>query len=106
MSKKIKEYVAGFTQDPATRKIERVAAYVRVSTQEQKLHGLSLAKMSKLFEIPKRTIESWETGERKPLAYVEKLIVEKLMQMSEKNKGLDITSPFFILCLCGFLQGL
>ena len=47
--------------------------------------GLSQAKMSALFEIPKRTIESWETGERKPPAYVEKLIVEKLMQMSEKN---------------------
>ena len=47
--------------------------------------GLSQAKMAKLFEIPKRTIESWETGERKPPTYVEKLIVEKLMQMSEKN---------------------
>lgn len=47
--------------------------------------GLSQAKMSSLFEIPKRTIESWESGTRKPPAYVEKLIVEKLMQMSEKN---------------------
>ena len=47
--------------------------------------GLSQAKMSSLFEIPKRTIESWETGERKPPVYVEKMIVEKLMQMSEKN---------------------
>ena len=47
--------------------------------------GLSQAKMSRLFEIPKRTIESWEAGERKPPAYVEKLIIEKLMQMSEKK---------------------
>ena len=31
-----------YTQDPVTLKIERVAAYVRVSSQEQKLHGLSL----------------------------------------------------------------
>ena len=43
--------------------------------------GLSQSKMSALFEIPKRTIESWETGERKPPAYVEKLIIEKLMQI-------------------------
>lgn len=43
--------------------------------------GLSQAKMSKLFEIPKRTIESWESGERKPPVYVEKLIIEKLQQM-------------------------
>lgn len=47
--------------------------------------GLSQAKMSALFEIPKRTIESWETGERKPPAYVEKLIVEKLMQMKNEE---------------------
>lgn len=43
--------------------------------------GLSQAKMSKLFEIPTRTIENWESGTRKPPAYVEKLIVEKLMQI-------------------------
>lgn len=43
--------------------------------------GLSQAKMASLFEIPKRTIESWEAGERKPPVYVEKLIIEKLMQM-------------------------
>ena len=43
--------------------------------------GLSQAKMSTIFEIPKRTIESWESGERKPPAYVEKLIIEKLMQI-------------------------
>ena len=31
-----------YSQDPVTMKLERVAAYVRVSSQEQKLHGLSL----------------------------------------------------------------
>lgn len=55
MSKKIKEYVDGFTQDPVTRKIERVAAYIRVSTQEQKLHGLSLdAQKEKLKEYAEK----------------------------------------------------
>lgn len=40
-----------YSQDPTTRKIVRVAAYVRVSTQEQKLHGLSLdAQKQKLQE--------------------------------------------------------
>lgn len=53
--------------------------------EARKAAGLSQAEMSRLFEIPKRTIESWEAGERKPPAYVEKLIVEKLMQMSEEN---------------------
>lgn len=40
-----------YAQNPVTMKIERVAAYVRVSTQEQKLHGLSLdAQRMKLTE--------------------------------------------------------
>ncbi len=45
-----------FTQNPVTMKIERVAAYVRVSSQEQKLHGLSLdAQKMKLTEYAERT---------------------------------------------------
>lgn len=49
--------------------------------EARQVAGLSQAKMSSLFEIPKRTIENWESGTRKPPAYVEKLIVEKLMQI-------------------------
>lgn len=48
------EIVNQYSQDPVTRKIERVAAYIRVSTQEQKLHGLSLdAQKMKLTEYAK-----------------------------------------------------
>lgn len=44
-----------YSQDPVTKKIERVAAYVRVSTQEQKLHGLSLdAQKMKLTEYAEK----------------------------------------------------
>ena len=51
MKKIIEEVVGQYSQDPKTRKIERVAAYVRVSHQEQKLHGLSLdAQKQKLQE--------------------------------------------------------
>lgn len=43
-----------YSQDPVTRKIEKVAVYVRVSTQEQKLHGLSVdAQKMKLAEYAK-----------------------------------------------------
>ena len=45
------------------------------------LAGLTQQQMSDLFEIPKRSIENWEAGDRKPPAYVEKLIVEKLLSM-------------------------
>ena len=40
--------------------------------------GLSRAEMSRLFEIPVRTLEEWDAGRRTPPPYVEKLIIEKL----------------------------
>lgn len=50
--------------------------------------GLTQAKMSEVFEIPKRTIENWETGKRNPPAYVEKLIIRELERIAteENNK--------------------
>jgi DNA invertase Pin-like site-specific DNA recombinase len=51
MEKEIKKVTDQYTQNPVTKKIERVAAYIRVSSQEQKLHGLSLdAQRMKLQE--------------------------------------------------------
>lgn len=48
--------------------------------------GLTQAEMAELFEIPKRTLESWDMGERKPPAYVTKLIIEKLESMKKDAK--------------------
>jgi DNA-binding transcriptional regulator YiaG len=48
--------------------------------------GLSRAEMSRLFEIPVRTLEEWDAGRRTPPPYVEKLIVEKLQTM-KKERG-------------------
>lgn len=45
--------------------------------------GLTQAKMSEVFKIPKRTIENWETGNRKPSEWAEILVVEKLKEMRE-----------------------
>lgn len=45
--------------------------------------GLTQAKMSEVFKIPKRTIENWETGNRKPPEWAEMLVVEKLKAMRE-----------------------
>lgn len=55
-TKEIKDYVASnYSQNPVTKKIERVAAYIRVSTQEQKLHGISLeAQKDKLTEFAEK----------------------------------------------------
>ena len=40
--------------------------------------GLSRAEMSRIFEIPIRTLENWEAGTRIPPHWAEKLIIEKL----------------------------
>lgn len=47
--------------------------------------GLSRAEMSRLFEIPVRTLEEWDSGRRTPPPYVEKLIVEKLQSMRKEQ---------------------
>lgn len=50
--------------------------------------GLTQQRMSEVFEIPKRTIENWEAGIRKPPAYVEKLVLRELERIAteENNK--------------------
>ena len=40
----------------------------------RELTGLSQTAFSKKYNIPKRTIENWETGTRKPPAYVLELL--------------------------------
>lgn len=47
--------------------------------------GLTQAQMSYLLEIPKRTIGDWETGTRKPPAYVEKLVIRELERIAKEN---------------------
>ena len=47
--------------------------------------NLTQKQMSDLFEIPQRTIENWESGQRTPPSYVEKLIVEKLDRIKNEQ---------------------
>ncbi len=47
--------------------------------------GLTQQRMSEVFEIPKRTIENWEAGIRKPPAYVKKLVIRELERIAEEN---------------------
>ena len=46
----------------------------------------SRAEMSRLFEIPVRTLENWESGVRIPPHWAEKLIIEKLEQIKINGK--------------------
>ncbi len=47
--------------------------------------NISQAEMSKRLEIPKRTIEAWEEGQRTPPTYVERLVVAELERIAESN---------------------
>lgn len=47
--------------------------------------GLTQKSMSEMFEIPKRTIESWEGNQRKAPKWAEKLVIEKLLQIAEQS---------------------
>ena len=48
--------------------------------------GLTQQAMSDQLEIPKRTIEDWETGRRKCPPYVERLIVQELLRIAEESE--------------------
>ena len=54
--------------------------------QARLVAGITQKQMSEFFEIPLRTVESWESESRKPPAYVEKLIVEKLMTLKKEQE--------------------
>lgn len=49
--------------------------------------GLTQKAMSELLEIPKRTIEDWESGRRNCAPWAEKLIVEKLQGIAKLKAG-------------------
>lgn len=50
--------------------------------------GLSRAEMSRMFEIPIRTLESWDAEVRTPPAWAEKLIIEKLERIKQEEMEL------------------
>ena len=49
----------------------------------RKAAGLTIKQMSEFLEIPTRTIEAWEAGDREPPVYVEKLIIKELSRIGE-----------------------
>ena len=51
--------------------------------------GISQQAFAKKYDIPLRTLQSWETGERKPAPYIIKLlnkVVEYEKMINETNK--------------------
>lgn len=48
--------------------------------------GLTQQAMSDLLDIPKRSIENWEGGTRKPAEWAERLIIEKLESIVKEKE--------------------
>ncbi|MDU5281435.1 MAG: helix-turn-helix transcriptional regulator [Dialister sp.] len=44
----------------------------------RKKNNMTQSGLSKMLEVPKRTIENWEGGVNSPPEYVQKLILEKM----------------------------
>jgi len=51
-------------------------------------YKLTQKELSDLTEIPKRTIENWESGKRKPSPWVEKLLKSYLKQYPVNERGI------------------
>ena len=47
--------------------------------------SLTQAQMAEKMRIPKRTIEDWERGTRKPPEYVERLVIAELKRIAKKK---------------------
>lgn len=48
--------------------------------------GLTQREVCEITGVPKRTIENWDAGVRKPPEYVERLVVNELMLYAEEKK--------------------
>ena len=46
---------------------------------------MSRAEMSRIMDIPVRTIENWDAGVNTPPGYVERLVVNELMRLTESR---------------------
>lgn len=73
--------------------VERFKAYTEcVETitirEARKSAKLTQVAMGKLLDIPVRTIQEWEAGNRKCPGYVRKLVIDKLEQY-KKYKDID-----------------
>lgn len=55
--------------------------------EKRKELGMSRAEMSRLFKIPIRTIENWDSGKASPPEWAKALILEKLESIKSEQKN-------------------
>lgn len=59
--------------------------------------GMTQEEFSKVFGVPLGTVKHWDSGQRKPPEWAEKLIIEKLEEINGKEdaKMSDLYSPYY-----------
>ncbi len=67
---------------------------------------LSQAKMSKLFNIPLRNIERWETGEANPTPWAKELIIKELERLVKKVEAKQNLDAKILGYLYGYIESL
>ena len=55
-------------------------------TEAREAAGLSQSAMSRIMEIPLRTIQSWEGGQRACPPWAERLIIKELHEIAAKKE--------------------
>ena len=55
----------------------------------RKVYGITQAKISEITGIPKRTIEDWENGRRKPAEYMLDLVESKLKEWDNGRENIE-----------------
>jgi len=56
--------------------------------------GITQRELSDRLGIPKRTIEHWESGDRKPADWAERLIVEKIEEMIKEEEEMKVYNGY------------
>lgn len=64
--------------------------------------GLNKTEMSKLFNIPYRTLQHWELGERRPPEWAEALLIKELNNIAKSKSTLpNISTLELMKSICG-----
>ena len=78
------------TARKVTYLIEPVKNYDRKEIRDIRIKaGMTQAKFCEYFDIPRRTLEDWECGKRKPPEYLVRLLVYRLSTEGLIEKGAD-----------------
>ena len=70
--------------EKGTYSIKEIVMEKNIFKEARLAAGLTRAAMSELMEIPLRTLENWESGNRIPPKYVERWVLKELKEIESR----------------------